>query len=34
MRQKIETNIKKCVNCQKNKHVIHAKYEKYNIKNY
>lgn len=27
MRQKIETYIKKCLNCQKNKHSIHAKYE-------
>ena len=28
MRQKIETYIKKCFNCQQNKHVIHVKYEK------
>ena len=28
MRQKIETYIKKCFNCQKNKHNIHKKYEK------
>ena len=27
MRQRVETYIKKCLNCQKNKHVIHAKYE-------
>ena len=27
MRQKIETYIKKCLSCQRNKHVIHAKYE-------
>ena len=28
MRQKIEIYIKKCFNCQKNKHNIHKKYEK------
>ena len=28
MRQKVETYIKKCLNCQQNKHVIHVKYEK------
>ena len=28
MRQRIETYIKKCLNCQQNKHVIHVKYEK------
>ena len=28
MRQKIKTYIKKCFNCQKNKHNIHKKYEK------
>ena len=28
MRQKIETYIKKCINCQKNKHATHVKYEK------
>ena len=27
MRQKIETYIKKCLNCQRNKHVTHVKYE-------
>ena len=27
MRQRIETYIKKCLNCQRNKHVTHAKYE-------
>ena len=27
MRQRIETYIKKCLNCQKNKHVTHAKYD-------
>ena len=27
MRQKIETYIKKCINCQKNKHATHIKYE-------
>ena len=27
MRQRVETYIKKCLNCQQNKHVIHAKYE-------
>ena len=31
MRQKIETYIKKCSNCQKNKHSIHKKYEKISI---
>ena len=28
MRQRVETYIKKCLNCQQNKHVTHAKYEK------
>ena len=28
MRQRVETYIKKCFNCQQNKHVTHAKYEK------
>ena len=28
MRQRIETYIKKCFNCQRNKHVTHVKYEK------
>ena len=28
MRQRVETYIKKCLNCQRNKHVTHAKYEK------
>ena len=28
MRQKVETYIKKCLNCQQNKHVTYAKYEK------
>ena len=28
MRQKVETYVKKCLNCQQNKHVIHVKYEK------
>ena len=28
MRQRVETYIKKCLNCQKNKHAIHVKYEK------
>ena len=28
MRQRIETYIEKCLNCQRNKHAIHAKYEK------
>ena len=28
MRQRVETYIKKCFNCQQNKHAIHAKYEK------
>ena len=28
MRQKVKTYIKKCLNCQQNKHVIHVKYEK------
>ena len=28
MRQRIETYIKKCLNCQQNKHVTHVKYEK------
>ena len=27
MRQKVEIYIKKCLNCQKNKHVTHVKYE-------
>ena len=27
MRQRIETYIKRCLNCQRNKHAIHAKYE-------
>ena len=27
MRQRVETYIKKCLNCQRNKHVTHAKYE-------
>ena len=27
MRQRVETYIKKCLNCQQNKHVTHAKYE-------
>ena len=27
MRQRIETYIKKCLNCQQNKHVIHVKYD-------
>ena len=27
MRQRVETYIKKCFNCQQNKHVIHVKYE-------
>ena len=27
MRQKIETYIKKCINCQKNKHATHVKYK-------
>ena len=27
MKQRIETYIKKCLNCQRNKHVTHAKYE-------
>ena len=27
MRQRVETYIKKCLNCQKNKHVTHVKYE-------
>ena len=27
MRQRIETYIKKCLNCQRNKHVTHVKYE-------
>ena len=27
MRQRVETYIKKCLSCQKNKHVTHAKYE-------
>ena len=28
MRQRVETYIKKCLNCQQNKHVTYAKYEK------
>ena len=28
MRQRVETYIKKCLNCQQNKHVTHVKYEK------
>ena len=28
MRQKVKTYIKKCLNCQRNKHVIHVKYNK------
>ena len=28
MRQRVETYIEKCFNCQRNKHVTHAKYEK------
>ena len=28
MRQRVETYIKKCLNCQQNKHVTHAKYKK------
>ena len=28
MKQKVETYIKKCINCQKNKHATHFKYEK------
>ena len=28
MKQRVETYIKKCLNCQQNKHVIHVKYEK------
>ena len=27
MRQRVETYIKKCLSCQQNKHVTHAKYE-------
>ena len=27
MRQRVETYIKKCLNCQRNKHATHAKYE-------
>ena len=27
MRQKVETYIKKCFNCQQNKYTIHAKYD-------
>ena len=27
MKQRVETYIKKCLNCQQNKHVIHVKYE-------
>ena len=27
MRQRVETYIKKCLNCQQNKHATHAKYE-------
>ena len=27
MKQKVETYIKKCINCQKNKHTTHVKYE-------
>ena len=28
MKQKVETYIKKCHNCKKNKHETHAQYEK------
>ena len=28
MKQKVEIYIKKCLNCQRNKHATHAKYEK------
>ena len=33
MRKKVETYIKKCHNCQRNKHATHAKYEKIQYQN-